>query len=86
LKLDIGYVTELVVTPVIRPFASTVKRGMTLVAPYVPADTPEFAKVNVMFALADPSKLVEPEPSPEMEILRAVFSLSVDPAEPVTEP
>ena len=42
------------VTPVTRPFASTVIAGISVPEPYVPADTPLFAKVAVIAVAPDP--------------------------------
>ena len=47
--------TETVLALSIRPFASTVKTGMAVVEPYVPAVTPELANVNGKVTLAEPS-------------------------------
>jgi hypothetical protein len=49
---------------VILPFASTVITGTEVEDPYDPAVTPEFARVRVAEAFADPSTDIDPVASP----------------------
>ena len=76
--------TDTVLALSIRPFASTVKTGMAVVEPYVPAVTPELANVN--------GKVTSPEPlnawlgavaSPEIAKFLLLVKVST---EPVTAP
>ena len=60
----------LVLTPVTRPFASTVITGTAVPLPYVPAVTPLLASVKLPVAFALPSMFVVQVASPVILILR----------------
>lgn len=65
------------------PFSSIVRIGISEDDPYDDADTPEFARVVEIPALADPSKLAVPVTSPVSAIALAVVSFVDVPEFPV---
>ena len=70
-----GIATVPVDAEVTRPFESTV-----IVAKlYVPAETPEFARVELIAALADPSTDAEPVTSPVRDMVLAVVHFAALP-------
>lgn len=76
-----GTATVPVDAEVTRPFESTV-----IVAKlYVPAETPEFARVVEIEALAAPLTDAEPVASPVRDMVLAVVQLAALPALPVTD-
>ena len=72
------------VTEDIRPSASTVKTGIVVLLPYVPADTPVSERSTVRVTLAEPSKETLPVASPARPMSRAVFNVVAVVALPVT--